>query len=95
MGGWFLQSAIPVPVLQPEGVSCVYSIYGEDGSGSALHDWTIMTAPKGNVYEFCGKFFIPNARDRPSKFKSTFPGVPINNDYYILDTDYRDLHSAN
>ena len=52
-----------------------------------MHDWTIFTAPKGNVYEVCGKFFIPN-KNKPSKFLSTFAGVPINNDYYILDTDY-------
>ena len=54
---------------------------------------TIVVAhyfPKGNLVEFCGKFFIPNAKTEPSKFLSTFPGVPINNDYYILDTDYRD-----
>ena len=57
---------------------------------SALIVDLVILCPKGNLVEFCGKFFIPNSKTEPSKFLSTFPGVPINNDYYILDTDYRD-----
>ena len=42
LGGWYVQAAVPIPVVQPEGVSCAYSIYGEDGSKNSMHDWHIQ-----------------------------------------------------
>ena len=49
LGGWYVQAAVPIPVVQPEGVSCAYSIYGEDGSKNSMHDWHIQGGLLENV----------------------------------------------
>ena len=46
LGGWYEQRTVPIPILQPEGFSCGYSIYGETGSESSIHEWHIQTMPK-------------------------------------------------
>ena len=45
--------------------------------------------PKGNIAEICGKFTIRNPEKESWKLLNTFPGVPTNNDYIVLDTDYK------
>ena len=46
LGGWYEQRTVPLPILQPKGFSCGYSIYGETGSESSIHEWHIQTMPK-------------------------------------------------
>ena len=46
LGGWYEQRTVRVPLLQPSGMSCGYSIYGEDGTKDSIHEWHIQTMPK-------------------------------------------------
>ena len=45
LGGWYVHAAVPIPIVQPDGVTCAYSIYGEDGSKTSMHDWHIQGGP--------------------------------------------------
>ena len=48
LGAWYVQAAVPIPFLHPEGVTCALSIYGEDGSrGTSIHDYHIQAGPTG------------------------------------------------
>ena len=49
LGGWYVQAAVPIPIVQPDGVTCAYSIYGEDGSKSSIHDWHIQVGPSHGI----------------------------------------------
>ena len=49
LGGWYVHAAVPIPIVQPDGVTCAYSIYGEDGSKTSMHDWHIQGGPMRSI----------------------------------------------
>ena len=59
-----------------------------------MSDRPVQTMPKGNLAEICGKFSIPKPEKESWKLLNTYPGVPTNNDYIILDTDYETFYAG-
>lgn len=58
-----------------------------------MSDLLVQTMPKGNLAEICGKFTMTKPEES-WKLLNTFPGVPTNNDYIILDTDYKTFYAG-
>jgi|ERR1719391_1135384 len=84
LGKWYEQKRIPASFQLD--TSCVRAEYGVNDAGEVTVHNT-ATKKDGSFDEIYGTAYVPD-ESHPGELKVKFPGVPVDGDYWILETDY-------
>merc|ERR1711962_38691 len=84
LGLWYEQKRVPASFQKD--TSCVRAEYGLNDKGEVTV-YNVATKKDGSFDDIRGTAYIPDPA-HPGELKVDFPGVPVDGDYWILDTDY-------